>query len=91
MYVSVVGLFAALQRRHRRCDVAPKMPGLCSPGLMLRKNKTKWPRLFKVRIITAQGKTAKGEFRYVEARRRLVKWIEFTILYYASLTFENLS
>lgn len=39
--------------------MAPKMPGLCTPGLVWRKNKTKWPRLFKVGIRSPQGETAK--------------------------------
>lgn len=75
-YGSAVGLTVALRRRHRHCDVAPKMPGLCTPGLVLSKNKTKWPRLFKVGISSPQGKRARGEFRYVRARCRLVKWTE---------------
>ena len=33
-YGSTVGLRAALRCRHRRFDTAPKMPGLCSRGLM---------------------------------------------------------
>lgn len=40
--------------RHRRCDVAPKMPGLCSPGLVLRKNKTNSTRLFKASICSCE-------------------------------------
>lgn len=42
------------------CDVAPKMPGLCTPGLVLRENKTKWPRLFKVGISRPQGENCTG-------------------------------
>lgn len=54
-YGSAAGLLAALWRRHRRCDVAPKMPGLHTLGLVMRKDKTKWPRLFKVGTSSPQG------------------------------------